>query len=78
MTDAGRAKHIPMSVVGLPTLGGRTATQGGPAFFAGTQDCYLRALDTGTKNQLWKARLPVGERVTLWPAFRREPAGDVS
>ncbi|NDJ58130.1 glucose/quinate/shikimate family membrane-bound PQQ-dependent dehydrogenase [Enterobacteriaceae bacterium 4M9] len=46
--------------VGMPTLGGTLATQGGLVFIAGTQDYYLRAFDTSTGEEVWKARLPVG------------------
>ena len=50
-----------MSVpIGLPTLGGPTATASGLVFFAGTQDYYLRALNSITGEEVWKARLPVG------------------
>jgi quinate dehydrogenase (quinone) len=45
--------------IGMPTLGPTLATQSG-IFFAGTQDYYLRALDSATGNEIWKARLPVG------------------
>lgn len=48
--------------VGLPTLGGSLATQGGLLFFAGTQDYYLRAFDTSTGREAWKGRLPVGSQ----------------
>lgn len=48
--------------VGLPTLGGTLATQGGLVFMAGTQDYYLRAWDAATGNEIWKARLPVGSQ----------------
>ena len=48
--------------VGLPTLGGSLATQGGLVFFAGTQDYYLRAWDTATGKEVWKGRLPVGSQ----------------
>lgn len=46
--------------VGMPTLGGTLATQGGLVFIAGTQDYYLRAFDTSSGKEVWKARLPVG------------------
>ncbi len=52
---------LPMPV-GLPTLGGTLATQGGLVFFAGTQDYYLRAWDTATGKEIWKSRLPVGSQ----------------
>ncbi len=48
--------------VGLPTLGGTLATQGGLVFFAGTQDYYLRAFNAATGQEVWKARLPVGSQ----------------
>jgi quinate dehydrogenase (quinone) len=50
--------------VGMPTLGGSLATQGGLLFFAGTQDYYLRAFDTANGNEVWKQRLPVGSQGT--------------
>ena len=48
--------------VGMPTLGGTLATQGGLVFIAGTQDYYLRAFDASTGEEVWKARLPVGSQ----------------
>lgn len=48
--------------IGLPTLGGTLATQGGLVFIAGTQDFYLRAFDSQTGREVWKARLPVGSQ----------------
>lgn len=48
--------------VGLPTLGGSLATQGGLVFFAGTQDYYLRAWDAANGKEIWKGRLPVGSQ----------------
>lgn len=48
--------------VGMPTLGGTLATQGGLVFIAGTQDYYLRAFDSATGKEIWKARLPVGSQ----------------
>lgn len=50
--------------VGMPTLGGPLTTASGLTFFAGTQDYYLRAFDTATGDELWKARLPVGSQGT--------------
>ena len=57
----GIKMRAPMPV-GMPTLGGTLATQGGLVFIAGTQDYYLRAFDTSTGKEVWKARLPVGSR----------------
>ncbi|PWC18002.1 membrane-bound PQQ-dependent dehydrogenase, glucose/quinate/shikimate family [Brenneria roseae subsp. roseae] len=48
--------------VGMPTLGGTLTTQGGLVFIAGTQDYYLRAFDSSTGKEVWKARLPVGSQ----------------
>lgn len=48
--------------IGMPTLGGTLATQGGLVFIAGTQDYYLRAFDASTGKEVWKARLPVGSQ----------------
>ena len=57
----GIKMRMPMPV-GLPTLGGTLATQGGLVFFAGTQDYYLRAWDSATGKEIWKGRLPVGSQ----------------
>jgi len=48
--------------IGMPTLGGTLATQGGLVFIAGTQDYYLRAFDSATGDEAWKGRLPVGSQ----------------
>lgn len=50
--------------IGLPTLGGSITTASGLAFYAGTQDHYLRAFDIMTGKELWKGRLPVGGEAT--------------
>lgn len=50
--------------IGMPTIGGTLATQGGLVFIAATQDYYLRAYDSGTGKEVWKARLPVGSQGT--------------
>ncbi|MCE4057693.1 glucose/quinate/shikimate family membrane-bound PQQ-dependent dehydrogenase [Pseudomonas sp. Au-Pse12] len=57
----GIRMHLPIPI-GMPTLGASLATQSGLLFFAGTQDFYLRAFDTGNGNEIWKARLPVGSQ----------------
>lgn len=50
--------------IGMPTIGGTLATQGGLVFIAATQDYYLRAYDSSTGREVWKARLPVGSQGT--------------
>lgn len=50
--------------IGMPTIGGPMATQGGLVFFAATQDYYLRAFNSSNGQELWKARLPVGSQGT--------------
>nr|BFD44794.1 glucose/quinate/shikimate family membrane-bound PQQ-dependent dehydrogenase [Pseudomonas sp. FFPRI_1] len=57
----GIRMHLPIPI-GMPTLGASLATQSGLLFFAGTQDFYLRAFDSGNGNEIWKARLPVGSQ----------------
>ena len=57
----GIKMHVQMPI-GMPTLGGSMATQGGLVFIAGTQDYYLRAFDSSTGKEVWKARLPVGSQ----------------
>ncbi|MFS2225157.1 glucose/quinate/shikimate family membrane-bound PQQ-dependent dehydrogenase [Pantoea sp. B65] len=57
----GIKMHAPLPI-GMPTLGGTLATQGGLVFIAGTQDYYLRAFDASTGKEVWKARLPVGSQ----------------
>jgi quinate dehydrogenase (quinone) len=49
----GIKMRLPMPV-GMPTLGGTLATQGGLVFIAGTQDYYLRAFDSATGKEVWK------------------------
>ncbi|MBT9383008.1 membrane-bound PQQ-dependent dehydrogenase, glucose/quinate/shikimate family [Pseudooceanicola sp. CBS1P-1] len=59
----GAKMRMPMPV-GMPTIGGSLATQGGLVFFAATQDYYLRAFDSATGKEVWKARMPVGSQGT--------------
>ncbi|WP_218242439.1 membrane-bound PQQ-dependent dehydrogenase, glucose/quinate/shikimate family [Comamonas fluminis] len=55
----GTKTHMQIPL-GMPTLGGPTSTASGLVFFAGTQDYYLRAMDSKTGKEVWKARMPVG------------------
>jgi len=59
----GIKMHAPIPI-GMPTIGGSLATKGGLVFFAATQDFYLRAIDSATGAEAWKARLPVGSQGT--------------
>ena len=59
----GVPMHMP-SPIGMPTIGGSLTTGGGLVFFAATQDYYLRAFDSSTGKEVWKARLPVGSQGT--------------
>ena len=67
----GIKTHLPIPL-GMPTLGGPTSTASGLVFFAGTQDYYLRALDSATGKEVWKARLPVG--AVAAPLIYKSPA----
>jgi quinate dehydrogenase (quinone) len=60
---AGVQMHMP-TPIGMPTIGGSLSTGGGLVFFAATQDYYLRAFDSSTGKEVWKARLPVGSQGT--------------
>ncbi|WP_392551258.1 membrane-bound PQQ-dependent dehydrogenase, glucose/quinate/shikimate family [Orbus wheelerorum] len=55
--------HMPIPI-GMPTIGGSMTTKSGLLFFAATQDFYLRAFDSATGEEVWKARLPVGSQGT--------------
>ncbi|WP_213878543.1 glucose/quinate/shikimate family membrane-bound PQQ-dependent dehydrogenase [Pseudomonas sp. dw_358] len=57
----GIKMHLKLPI-GMPTLGGTLSTQGGLVFIAGTQDYYLRAFNSATGQEAWKARLPVGSQ----------------
>ena len=57
----GIRMHLQLPI-GMPTLGGTLSTQGGLVFIAGTQDYYLRAFNSATGEEAWKARLPVGSQ----------------
>lgn len=49
---------------GSPTLGGPIATAGGLVFTAAGMDTYLRAFDTSTGAEVWKAALPASAQST--------------
>jgi len=56
MSDFG-GEH-PQIPPGSISLGGPIVTAGGLVFISGTTDCHLRAFDTETGKELWKAKLP--------------------
>ncbi|MGN6482343.1 membrane-bound PQQ-dependent dehydrogenase, glucose/quinate/shikimate family [Luteibacter sp.] len=45
---------------GIFNIGGNMTTRGGLVFIGATADNYLRAIDEGSGDVLWKARLPAG------------------
>jgi quinoprotein glucose dehydrogenase len=45
---------------GAPSVGGPSVSSGGLTFIAATTDAYIRAFDTATGEELWKAELPTG------------------
>ena len=49
---------------GAPSLGGPIVTAGGLVLVAGTIDPFLRAFDTQTGKELWKAKLPTSGHAT--------------
>ncbi|MFJ1340214.1 glucose/quinate/shikimate family membrane-bound PQQ-dependent dehydrogenase [Pseudomonas caricapapayae] len=56
---------IPIGLpIGVPSMGGSIVTAGGLGFLSGTLDQYLRAYNTNTGEELWKARLPAGGQAT--------------
>lgn len=56
---------VPLPItMGVPNMGGSIVTAGGVAFIAAALDNYLRAFDTDTGKELWRARLPAGAQAT--------------
>ena len=49
---------------GVPNLGGAVVTGGGLTFIGATKDPFIRAFDTQTGEELWRARLPGGGQAT--------------
>ena len=50
--------------LGVPGMGGPLATAGGLVFIGAALDDYLRAFDSETGEELWRARLPAGGQAT--------------
>ena len=60
--------------LGVPSQGGPIMTGSGLIFIAATMDDYLRAFDSDTGDELWKARLPAGGQATPL-TYRVRPGG---
>ena len=54
--------HAPLGIAvpGAPNIAGSAATGGGVLFIGAAIDNYLRAFDTRSGKELWRARLPAG------------------
>ena len=63
-TSRDRAPWPFWSIEGAPNMGGPLTTAGGLVFFGATTDNFLRAFDTASGAELWKARLPAGAQAT--------------
>lgn len=50
--------------IGSPSVGGPVVTAAGLFFIAATMDYHLRAYDTETGVEIWKAELPAGGQAT--------------
>src|SRR5579862_584139 len=55
---------IPGGTAGSLNLGGPMATAGGLIFTAAAMDTYLRAFETATGKEVWKAELPASAQAT--------------
>jgi quinoprotein glucose dehydrogenase len=64
----GMKSHLPLPF-GVINLSGSLVTRSGITFVAGTNDQYLRALDTTTGKEIWKTRLPVAGYATPMSYF---------
>lgn len=53
----GIASHL-AAPAGVPNQGGAVVTASGLTFIAATIDAFLRAFDTSTGQEVWRARLP--------------------
>ncbi|MGA0588425.1 pyrroloquinoline quinone-dependent dehydrogenase [Dyella sp. KRB-257] len=63
----GTGKHMapwPISITGLPGMGGPLVTASGLVFIGAASDGYLRALDRATGKELWRAELPAAGMAT--------------
>ena len=73
-TTSDMAKDPGNVIAGTPNLGGPIVTAGGLTFIASAMDDYLRAFDTETGKELWKARLPAGGQA-MPMTYRAGPNG---
>lgn len=62
--------HLPLPM-GVPFSGGGITTRGGLVFIAASVEQAIRAYDTATGEEVWKARLPAGGQAT--PMTYRAP-----
>jgi quinoprotein glucose dehydrogenase len=53
-----------LGTMGVPNQGGAITTASGLTFIAAATDQYLRAFDTASGEELWRARLPNGGHAT--------------
>lgn len=66
----GIRSHLPLTM-GTPNIGGAITTRSGLTFIGAAQDQFLRAYETSSGRELWKARLPAGGQAT--PMTYRSP-----
>jgi len=50
--------------IGVPSAGGAVSLRSGLFLIAASQDRYIRAYETSTGRELWRARLPAGGQAT--------------
>ncbi|MBU6248067.1 MAG: pyrroloquinoline quinone-dependent dehydrogenase [Xanthomonadaceae bacterium] len=63
----GTGRHLapwPISITGVPGMGGPLMTASGLVFIAASTDGYLRALDRATGRELWRGDLPAAGMAT--------------
>ena len=60
--------------IGVPNLGGPITTASGLTFIGATTDAYVRAFETETGEELWRARLPASAQATPM-TYRLDPDG---
>jgi quinoprotein glucose dehydrogenase len=68
LTTGDIAWNVPLGTMGgfpgSPNLGGAIVTAGGLVFIGATLDRAIRAFDSETGREVWKAALPAGARAT--------------